>query len=145
MTGEIYSRKRLARIVGILGIVLCVGMLISFRQRIAQEMAGARSSTLIFGIVEGSVLAFILVYLYGAFRLIWPRQVEGRLLKANGNFVNRERNNLVIRVDEKRYKFPLDSGVSAKLDDVSADALQVRMEVGAFNYALSLELTVGPG
>ena len=140
MKQKVYSRKHLAYIVAGLCLILFVCLLVSFLPEYRSDIAKASGARWVFVIVEGCiVLGPILVYMYCAFRAIRPTVVEGRLQKTNGNFVNRDRNDLIIRLKGKRYKFPLDSGVDTKLNGVSTETILVRMEVGAFNYPLLLE------
>jgi hypothetical protein len=141
MSAEIYSRKRMARIGACLGFVVFGGMVVSFLRDYPKHLISVSGSTFVIGLVGGVlIVGSLLAYLYVAVRVFTPTMVEGILTRTNGSFVNREHNDLVIRLKGKRYKFPLDSGVSTKLNDVAADSLQVRMEVGAFGYPLSLEV-----
>jgi hypothetical protein len=104
-------------------------------------MNEASGRSIVFVIFEGILLlGSMLLYLYYAFRTIRPRIVEGPLERTNGNFVNRERNELVVQVDGKRYKFPLDSGVDTKLNNILAESIELRMEIGAFGSAISAEI-----
>ena len=77
------------------------------------------------------------------FEPIRPKIVEGFLIRTNGNFVNRERNNLLVQLEGKRYKFPLDSGVDTRLNNISSERIELRMEIGAFGSAISVEINSG--
>jgi len=142
MTTEIYSRRPLAYAAAGLFLVLCGGMLISFLRDYAKHIANASGSTLGVGILGGLVAIGVLgMYLYGAFRIVRPTRVQGHLARANGDVVTRQHNNLVIHLDGKKYKLPLDSGVDKKLNALPpSEVVQVEMDVGAFGSILSLRV-----
>ena len=82
----------------------------------------------------------LFVCLYAGVRVFRPTIVEGSLARTNGHFVRREHNDLVICVQGRKYKFPLDSNIDARLNAASAETVQVRMEVGAFDRPFYLEV-----
>jgi hypothetical protein len=142
MTTEIYSRKPMAYAAVGLSFILCGGMLISFFRDYPKHMVKASGSTLAFGIMGGFVvIGFVAVCLYGAFRVVRPTRVEGSLTRTNGGLVTRQHNDLVIQIDGKKFKFPLDSSIDEKLSGLpSSQTIQVQMDVGAFGYALSVRV-----
>lgn len=142
MSVQIYSRKRIAYVATVVSFIVCIGMLISFLSDYPGHIARAVGGALVFGIADGVVvLGFVLICIYGIVKVISPTTVEGSLKRTNGDFAVRVRNDLVISLNGKNYKFPLDSQVNAKLNSLSSDTLQVRMEVGAFGYPLTLEVS----
>lgn len=141
MTTQIYSRKRMARIGACLVFAVYGGIVISFFRdypRHLNSSFGSNSALVIAGGVL--ILGCILPFLYAAVRVFKPTIVEGELARTDGDFVRREHNDLVICVKGRKYNFPLDSCVDTKLNAASAETIQVRMEVGAFDRPFHLEL-----
>jgi hypothetical protein len=122
-------------------LILSGGMLVSFLRDYPKDIGKASGRILAFGIVGGLVvIGFVAVCLYGAFKVVRPTRVVGTLKRANGDLVTRVHNDLVIQVEGKKFKFPLDSGIDKKLNSLPSENVQVQMEVGAFGYALSLKV-----
>lgn len=120
-------------------LILCGGMLTSFLRDYPKHIVKASGITLILGIMGGLVVTgFFAVCLYGACKIVRPTLVEGSLTRTNGNLVTRQHNDLVIQIDGKKYKFPLDSCIDEKLQGLpSSQTIHVRLDVGAFGYVLS--------
>ena len=112
-------------------------------------LEAARNSPLkVFGysfwmnVLMGGVLMVgcLFLCLYAGVRVFRPTIVEGALARTNGHFVWREHNDLVICVQGRKYKFPLDSNIETRLNAASSETVQVRMEVGAFGRPFYLEV-----
>jgi hypothetical protein len=136
----IYSTKRMGYVGACLSFPVCIGMLIPFLQSFPKRLTASSGSTFVFGVLGGAlVLAFLVIWLYAAFKVFKPTVVEGVIEKTKGEFVSRAGNNLVICLDGKQYRLPQDRDVCAKLNSVPTHVLRVRIQVGAFRYVLSLE------
>jgi hypothetical protein len=138
MTREVYSRRLMSRVVACISFAVFGAMLVSFLRDHPSHLKAASGSTLFYDVVGGaSIVACLLVTLYAGFRVFNPTIVEGSLTQMDGRFVLRERNDLVICVNGKKYKFPLDSKIDTSLP---SETVQVHMEVGAFHRPFYLEV-----
>jgi hypothetical protein len=106
-----------------------------------KHLTAASGSTFLIGLVGGMLIGgSLFVCLYAGIRVFRPTIVEGALARTDGHFARREHNDLVICVQGRKYKFPLDSNVDTRLNAASTDTVQVRMEVGAFGRPFYLEV-----
>ena len=141
MKKEVYSRRLMSRIVACLSFVVFSGMLVPFLRDYPEHLKAASRSTLSYGIAGGAlIVACLLVCLYVGFRVFSPTIVEGPLTRMDGGVVRREGNDLVICVNGKKYKFPLDSKIDASFQPAPSESVHVRLEVGAFGRPFYMEV-----